>query len=113
MDYCGNMQQRGNEIVASGDYALKVADALNETTLKILQILRKECLDVSTVAKRVALSEAYISGQLRMLEDLNLITVSYARGTRGVRKLCESSIDKVTILLKENVNENSGSDVVP
>ena len=107
------MQHQENEIVVSGDYALKVADALNETTLKILQILHKERLAVSKVANRVDLSEAYISGQLRALENLNLINVSYARGTRGVRKLCKSSVDKITILLTEETNENPASKVAP
>jgi len=95
------MQQETKEIVASGKNALKLADALNATTLRILQILRKERLDVSTIAKRLELSEAYISEQLRSLEDLNLVNVTYARGKRGVRKLCDSSIERVIIVLND------------
>jgi len=100
------MQQETKEIVASGKNALKLADALNATTLRILQILRKERLDVSTIAKRLELSEAYISEQLRSLEDLNLVNVTYARGKRGVRKLCDSSIERVIIVLN---NEDGNS----
>jgi predicted transcriptional regulator len=95
------MQQETKEIVASGKNALELADALNATTLRILQILRKERLDVSTIAKRLELSEAYISEQLRSLEDLNLVNVTYARGKRGVRKLCDSSIERVIIVLND------------
>jgi predicted transcriptional regulator len=95
------MRQTEKEIVASGQKGLEIADALNTTTVKILRILRKEELDVSTIAKRMDLSEAHISEQLRTLEDLGLIKVSYMRGKRGVRKLCKSSIEKIVIFLTD------------
>ncbi len=88
------------ELVVSGDDALKVAEALNATTLKMLQILTKERLDISTIAVRMGLSEAYISEQVRILEELKLINVSYKKGKRGIRKLCESSIRVITIIIK-------------
>jgi predicted transcriptional regulator len=73
-------------MVVSGEDALKIADALNATTLRILQILWQECLDISTIGKRLKLSQAYISEQVRLLEELKLIDVSYERGKRGIRK---------------------------
>jgi predicted transcriptional regulator len=90
-------------MVVSGDEALKVAEALNSTTLKMLQILSQERLDVSTIAVRLGLSEAYISEQVRVLEDLKLIKVGYERGKRGIRKICESAVKAITIVIKPEV----------
>jgi predicted transcriptional regulator len=87
-------------MVVSGDEALKVAEALNSTTLRMLQILSQERLDVSTIAVRLGLSEAYISEQVRVLEELKLIKVGYERGKRGIRKICESAIKVITIVIK-------------
>jgi predicted transcriptional regulator len=86
------------EITVSGDMALKIAEALNATALKMLQILGCERLDVTTIAKRLGLSEAYTSEEVRILEDLKLISISYERGKRGIRKVCESAVEKVTII---------------
>ena len=90
------------EMVVSGSTALKVADALTATTLRLLQILWQERLDISTIAKRLNLSEPYISEQIRLLEDLELVNVSYERGRRGIRKVCESAVEKVIIVIKDN-----------
>jgi predicted transcriptional regulator len=87
------------ELVVSGPEALTVADALNSTTYGILQLISKEHLDVSTIAKKIGLSEAYVSEQVRLLEDLKLLQVSYGRGKRGIRKICSLAIDKVTIII--------------
>ena len=91
------------EMVVSGDEALKVAEALNSTTLKMLQILSQKRLDVSTIAVRLGLSEAYISEQVRVLEDLKLIKVGYERGKRGIRKICESAVKAITIVIKPEI----------
>ncbi len=89
------------EVTASGENALRIAEALNATTFKMLQILAKERLDVTTISKRLELSEAYISEQVRLLEDLKLISISYERGKRGIRKVCESAIEKVTLIIAD------------
>ena len=88
------------KMVVAGDEALKVAEALNSTTLKMLQILSREQLDVSTIATRLRLSEAYISEQVRELEELKLIAVRYEKGKRGIRKVCESAVKVITIVIK-------------
>jgi predicted transcriptional regulator len=87
-------------MVVSGNEALKVAEAINATTLKMLQMLSQEHLDVSTIAVRMGLSEAYISEQVRVLEDLKLIRVSYEKGKRGIRKICQSPIKAITIVIR-------------
>lgn len=89
------------EVIVSGEKALEVAEVLNATTLRMLQILAHERLDVTSIAKRLELSEAYISEQVRALEDLKLIKITYERGKRGIRKVCESNVDKIIILTSQ------------
>jgi len=88
------------ELTVAGSEALQVADALNSTTYKILQLISTEHLDVSTIAKKLGFSEAYVSEQIRVLEDLKLIQVNYERGKRGIRKICALAVDRVTIIIK-------------
>ena len=88
------------EIVVTGEEALKVTDALTSTSYKILQLISEERLDVSTIAERLGLSEAYMSEQIRLLEELKLIKVSYERGKKGIRKICQSIVGKITIIIK-------------
>jgi predicted transcriptional regulator len=87
------------DIVAEGEEALNVAEALTATTLKILRMLSGERLDVSTIASRLNLSEAYISEQIRLLEELRLINVNYERGKRGIRKICGTAVRKITLII--------------
>jgi len=88
------------EIVVTGEEALKVADALTSTSLRILQLVSDKRLDISTIATKLDLSEPYISDQVRTLEDIKLIKVGYARGKRGIRKLCELAVGTVIIVIK-------------
>ena len=88
------------EIVVTGEAALKVADALTSTSYRILQLLSEEALDVSTIAERLELSEAYMSEQISLLEELKLVKVSYEKGKKGIRKICEAAVRKITIVIK-------------
>ena len=88
------------ELVVEGEAALKVADALTSTSFRILQLLTKKRLDVSTIAERLGLSEPYMSDQVRLLEELKIIKVSYEKGKRGIRKLCELAVKKIIIIIK-------------
>ena len=82
---------------------------LNAANLKILEILRHEPLYIDTIAKKVGLSDAYVSEQIRALEDLKLVSVTYGRGDRGIRKTCTSAIEKITIILKDEEPASSNS----
>ncbi len=88
-----------DEITVTGSNALEIADALTATTMRILQLLSKERLDISTIGLRLNLSEAYISEQIRALEKLELVKVNYERGKRGIRKVCETAVKKITIII--------------
>jgi predicted transcriptional regulator len=88
------------ELVVEKQDALKVADALNSTSFRILQLLTNKRLDVSTIAEKLGLSEPYMSDQVRLLEELKIIKVSYEKGKRGIRKLCELGVKKITIIIK-------------
>jgi len=87
------------ELTVTGEKALEVAEALTATSMRILQLLSKEKLDISTIGIRLDLSEAYISEQIRIMEELKLVKVNYQRGKRGIRKVCETAVRKVTIII--------------
>ncbi len=87
------------ELTVAGEKALEVAEALTATSMRILQLLSKEKLDISTIGIRLDLSEAYISEQIRIMEELKLVKVNYQRGKRGIRKVCETAVRKVTIII--------------
>lgn len=86
--------------MVTGEEALKVVDSLTSTSLRILKLVSEEQLDVSTIARKLGLSEAYMSEQVRMLEEAKLVNVSYGRGKRGIRKLCELAFARITIVIK-------------
>ena len=85
------------EITVSGEDALRVADALNSASMRVLQLLLGEPLDISTIADRLSLSQPYVSEQIRKLQETNLVRVSYERGKRGIRKICELAVKKIVI----------------
>jgi predicted transcriptional regulator len=87
-------------MTVSGEEAVHVADALTATTMKMLQLLWVAPLDVSTIAKQLGLSQAYISEQVKLLEGLGLLSVVYVSGKRGVRKVCSPAVEKVTLIIK-------------
>lgn len=88
------------EIVVYGEKALEIADALNATNLKILKAARNGPINVSTLAKDLKLSEPYVSEMVRMLEDLNLLSITYERGKRGICKISTSDLERITIILQ-------------
>ena len=91
------------EISVEGEEAVKVVDALTSTSFRILQLLSEERLDISTIAQRLNLSQAYISVQIAQIEEARLIKVNYERGKRGIRKVCELAVGKISIVIKPHV----------
>ncbi|MGD6811113.1 MAG: ArsR/SmtB family transcription factor [Candidatus Bathyarchaeia archaeon] len=69
------------------------------TSFKILQLLSRGELDISTIARRMKLSEAHISGEISRLEDLQLVKVTYAPGKRGIRKICTLAVRQICITI--------------
>jgi predicted transcriptional regulator len=88
------------EIIVKGKDALKLVASLNATSFKIFQLLSEERLDVSMIAERLGLSEAYISERIHTLEELKIVDVEYERGIRGIRKMCKLAVQKITIAIK-------------
>lgn len=70
------------------------------TRQKILQILKKEPMDVSKLAKELNQTEANISAQIKNLEQVGLVKCRYEPGGHGVRKICETVVDKIVISLE-------------
>ena len=105
--FVGALSLELEEIVVTGEEALRVADALTSTSLKILQLVSDKRLDISTIAKKLDLSEPYISDQVRTLEDSKLIKVGYERGKRGIRKLCELAVGRIIIVIKPSAGQKA------
>jgi len=84
----------------TGKDALELVKGLSSiTNFKILQLLSKENLDVSSIAKRMKLSEAHISGEISRLENLHLVKIIYAPGKRGIRKVCMLAAKQISIII--------------
>ena len=78
---------------------IEIVSALNVVALKMLQMLWQERLDVTTIGKRLGVSQAYVSEQVRALEDLGLVNVTYERGRRGIKKFCRTTVEKIVIVI--------------
>ena len=88
------------EIIAEGQEAVRIAEVLTASNFRILQLLSEERLDISTIADKLDLSEAYVSEQVSMLQKSKLIAVSYEPGRRGIRKICRTAISRVVLIIK-------------
>lgn len=89
-----------NTLEISGQEAMNVATLISsEACFRILELLDKEELDVSTMAKRLGFSEAHISEELSRLEEVGLVKAHYMKGKRGIRKICALNYNKIIINL--------------
>ena len=89
-----------DELHLSGDEVRPVAVALaNETCLRILSLLFKRDLDVSTLAEKLDLSEPTVSVDIQELQNLGIVTVTYEKGKRGIRKICKLAKDRICFKL--------------
>ena len=88
------------ELTLKGKEAQNVADALTSASFRILQLISEQPLDVSTIAGKLGFSEPYISEQIRRLEGLKLVKVRYKPGKRGIRKICQSKVEKIIMVIK-------------
>lgn len=93
-------------ILEEEDKAFKIIQALSsETSFRILKLLANESLDVSTIAKRLGVSEPYVSEEIKTFEKLDLIKVTYVPGKRGIKKVCELKMYKIIIYLKKDIEK--------
>ena len=91
----------GEELQLSGDEVRPVAVALaNETCLRILSLLSQRDLDGSTLAEKLNLTEPTVSVDIQELQNLGIVTVTYAKGKRGIRKICKLAKDRICIKLR-------------
>lgn len=83
-----------------GDEVAKVAKALaSETRLQLLKLLSEKNMDVSRIAAKLNQTEANISAQIKILEKVGLLKSHYEPGEHGVRKVCETAVEKININL--------------
>jgi len=87
----GTLEPRGEE-------ALKVAEAISSVTrFKMLRLLSREKLDISTIANKLHVSEAYVSEEIVLLEKVGIVRTTYQKGKRGVRKVCDLAVRRIVI----------------
>jgi predicted transcriptional regulator len=91
----------GEELHLSGHDVRPVAVVLaNETCLRIMSLLSKRDLDVSTLAEKLNLTEPTVSVDIQELQNLGIVTVTYEKGKRGIRKICKLAKDRICIKLR-------------
>lgn len=89
---------KSSELTVKGRKALRVTKALSkDVSFRIMNVLKRRPLDVSTLSTRLNVSQPYVSQCVSDLQYLGLIKVSYEPGKKGTRKVCEGKINKITI----------------
>ena len=84
--------------VTEKEEIIPIAKALsNPTRYRILRLLLKGDLDVTQISKHLNQTEANISFQVQILQNVGLINCKYMKGKHGVRKVCKIGVDKITI----------------
>jgi DNA-binding transcriptional ArsR family regulator len=71
----------------------------SETRYSIVKLLAQQEHDISRLAEALGQTEANISAQVKQLEKAKLIESRYEPGNHGVRKICRTTIKKVTIMI--------------
>lgn len=79
----------------------------SDTRYKILELLTREELDISRLAERLDQTEANVSAQVKQLEKANLVESRYEPGDHGVRKLCKTSVSKITIEIQTSQTDEA------
>jgi predicted transcriptional regulator len=69
----------------------------SKTRFKILQLLSETELDISRLAEALDQTEANVSAQVKQLEKADLVESRYEPGDHGVRKICKTSVSKISI----------------
>lgn len=88
------------ELPLSDEKTLGIVQALSsKLSFRILRLISKEQMDISTIARRLQISEARVSEGISTLEKSGLVQASYAPGKRGIRKLCKPAVQKVVIVI--------------
>ncbi len=89
-------------LIVSGNDVIKVASALSSSLrFKILCLVNeKGALDIEQLSKELGKSKADVSTHIRLLERAGLLRTSYISGKRGVKKICNSGVKMVRLLLR-------------
>lgn len=90
-----------SELTVSGRKALLVIRTLSKgASFRIMKALKRRPLDVSTLSRKLNLSQPYTSQCVSDLQHLGLIEVNYEPGKKGTRKICAEKISRITIEIK-------------
>lgn len=74
----------------------------SDTRYKILKLLVDNEMDITRIAEALGQTEANISSQIKILGEANLIESKYEPGVHGVRKICTTSVSKITVTINDD-----------
>jgi len=87
-------------LTIKGENVANVAMALSSPTrIQILNFIKEKEVDMQEVAELIKQSKANASAQMRILEDAGLVKTSYKPGVRGVKKVCNTNVKEVRLIL--------------
>ncbi|MWV42179.1 helix-turn-helix domain-containing protein [Paenibacillus sp. HJL G12] len=85
--------------VAQENLNLFVALA-SETRIRMIEMLRKENLNIREMAQRLNMSSAIVTKHVQQLEEAGIIHTEIIAGKRGMQKLCSLRMDQATLIFK-------------
>ena len=90
-----------------------IAKALSsEVRIQILDIIKKQPLNISEIAKQLNLPISSAALHMKTLEDAGLIITQSLPGIRGAQRVCNLKVDKVTITLLNQFDVPNTNSVV-
>jgi len=85
-------------VIESDDQIEEIVKALSSETRRIiLREIKKEPMDVSTIAQKLRMTEANISAQIKKLESAGLVECAYCSGAHGVKKISKLKYEQIKI----------------
>jgi predicted transcriptional regulator len=105
------MQTKGPQALAidsSRDSKLLRALA-SDVRIRILELLQNQELNVTEIAKRLALPQSTAATSILLLEELGLVESHSANGVKGGQKVCSARYNELLITFNPTVAPDSGN----
>jgi predicted transcriptional regulator len=105
------MQTKGPQALAidsSRDSKLLRALA-SDVRIRILELLQNQELNVTEIAKRLALPQSTAATSILLLEDLGLVESHSANGVKGGQKVCSARYNELLITFNPAAAPDSGN----
>ncbi|MBD3159451.1 MAG: helix-turn-helix domain-containing protein [Candidatus Lokiarchaeota archaeon] len=95
------MPSSNDTLELTGDDIIAVGSALGTASrLKIIRLLQEEGpMMITEIAKRLDMTEANSSAQVKILEEVGIIEAEYEAGKHGLKKICSVKKNKIVFKL--------------